>query len=312
MVELARHDRRPTDSAAVPPDASVRLMQPDPIRRYWHWQTQRPVPARLIYGVLDVTDPQHPQRVLTGMEMTPAQGTQDYVLRLNPERDEWRVEIEDQWAEENGGRGATWGRLRFPAAASLSASADGQPRQLSSTSYAVLWKGEMTAFARSPKSLWFVARLARADDPVTDILDLSDAVRTFEGTFLPIIAKSPGLTKYGLPLRWIAISGMIAVSGICLLMLAGGGFWIWRGAVGGVALGRAAVALAAGGVLVGILFSLGFKLLHIHGVPYGYGIFLACELAASVLGIVSWRCRPGKLAAILAPVLALASLLLVA
>ena len=125
-----------------------------------------------------------------GMEMTPAQGAQDYVLRLNPERDEWRVEIEDQWAGENGGRGATWERLKFPAAASLSASADGPPRQLTSTNYAVLWKGEMTAFGHGLKSLWFVVRLARAGDPVTDILDVSDAVRTFDGTSLPIVPKS--------------------------------------------------------------------------------------------------------------------------
>jgi hypothetical protein len=186
VVELARQQQADATSTALRLAASIRLIQPDPVRHYWRWQIQRSMPARLIYGVLEVTDPQHPERVLMGMEKMPAQGVQDYVLRLNPERDQWRVEVEDIWAGESGGRGATWQPLRCPSNADLTATAEGLPRQLTATNYTILWKGEVSTSGRKLKSLWFVARLARVGDPATDLLDPSDAVRTFDGNVLPL------------------------------------------------------------------------------------------------------------------------------
>jgi len=162
------------------------------------------------------------------------------------------------------------------------------------------------------KTIWFVARLAQAGDPVTDILDVSDAVRNFDGTVLPTIPKSHSLPILRVVLPWGRVIAMLVLSGACLVALVGAGLWIWRGHAVGTALGRAALALAVGGLLAGGTVALGVKVLAINGAMYGYGVFLACELAALFLGMVSWRCRPGKVAAVVAPLLALASLLLLA
>ncbi len=51
----------------------------------------------------------------------------------------------------------------------------------------MLWKGELATGGRKLKSLWFVVRLAEAKDPVSNILHLSDAVRTFDGKPLPVV-----------------------------------------------------------------------------------------------------------------------------
>ncbi|HOX57376.1 MAG TPA: serine/threonine-protein kinase [Candidatus Paceibacterota bacterium] len=182
LVESAR-----TNAAMLPLTASVRSLEANQARRYWRWQIKRPTPARLIYGVLDVTDPQHPQRVVTGMEGKGGQGTQDYALRVNPEPDKWKVEIEDAWAGENGGRGAIWEYVRCQTDATVTGTGMRPPATLTTTNYSMLWKGELAGRGgRTLKSLWFVARLAEADDPVKDILGPSDAVRTFDGKPLPI------------------------------------------------------------------------------------------------------------------------------
>ena len=75
--------------------------------------------------------------------------------------------------------------------------------------------------------------------------------------------------------------------------------------------GRIALILSLGGVVAAILVEATVAR-HQPGVMAGYGIFIAFQVAAFVVGLISWRDRLGKSACLTSAILACGSFLLLA
>jgi hypothetical protein len=72
------------------------------------------------------------------------------------------------------------------------------------------------------------------------------------------------------------------------------------------------LVLALAGIWLGLLVGLALPLFPIRGGLFDYGLFLACEMGAFVLGWLARRATPGKAAFIVAAVLMLGCLLFLA
>jgi hypothetical protein len=112
-----------------------------------------------------------------------------------------------------------------------------------------------------------------------------------------------------------SLASLAAIPALLLIGLAGlvaGGLWMGFGVKSGAALGRGALVLALAGIWLGLLAGLALHLFNMRGGLFGYGLFLACEMGAFVLGWLARRATPGKAAFIVAAVLMLGCLLFLA
>jgi serine/threonine protein kinase len=213
-----------------PLPSRVRLMPSEPTRNLWRWRVSRTPGTRIVYGVLDVTDPQRPRQVLMAREDTPlaTASAQDYTLRLLAEAKHWRVEIEDAWAGEDGGRGAVWEKIACPPTATVRPANVEPSGELATNRYHVFWRGDLVSGGKIHKRLCFVARLAEPDDPIQNILDASDRVRSL-GAGAPALTQpqqeqSPLRPEIGV--RFKALFLGIPLLLLSVLAVIGGIVWI--------------------------------------------------------------------------------------
>ena len=106
---------------------------------------------------------------------------------------------------------------------------------------------------------------------------------------------------------------MPIIGGVTLLLLfllIGGIAWITLGVKNGLALGRASLILALFAPTCAILFSIIAGIFNLGTIgPCAYGLFLAGELPAFVMGVMSRKTSAGKAAWIVATALVVLSLL---
>jgi hypothetical protein len=156
---------------------------------------------------------------------------------------------------------------------------------------------------------------AEADGPKGDGASLERApAGSKKESFGPAMERAAEAEEARMASRRMAsLASLAAIPALLLIGLSGlvaGGLWIGFGVKSGAALGRGALVLALAGIWLGLLVGLALHLFNMRGGLFGYGLFLACEMGAFVLGWLARRETPGKAALIVAAVLMLGSLLL--
>jgi len=288
------------DTPGSPLTARVQLMEADPTRRSWRWRVFREPGARMVYGVLDATDPHNPRQVLLGMEndALTLTSSQDYTLRLDPDVEDWRIEIETAWAGENGGRGAIRDTINVPAGARLQAHGSQPSGDLNTDRYHVFWQAELASDQGPLKRLRFVARLAAQDDPVQNILGETDPVRALDEGPFEVHQTGQVLAPLAMRRGFVALPLLLVGLAIGLGAVGVGLWWLYAGARTGKALERLALLLAVGGPLFALLIALVLSRFGIVGGLLFLPAFLAFEIPAFCLGLLSRATGPGKAAMI--------------
>ena len=194
--------------------AKLRWLETNDKLGAYRWRVERPVPLRLVCGVLDVTDEGQPRALLSTIESQVAGGTNDLQFRLelqtntlallttgHPQED-LRVRMEGLAVPKTGGDGHG-ASVAVPVESGSGATLDGLPRtelrvavlsepvSLSVEHYRVLLEVDVVTRAAGgvpvfTKRLQVVMRLAAADDSVEQVLGKGDTIkRVVVGRLLP-------------------------------------------------------------------------------------------------------------------------------
>jgi hypothetical protein len=213
MAEMPRLMPQTTGHAGTNTVARLRWLETNDEQGGYRWRVERPVPLRLVCGVLDVTEEDHPGVLLSAIEPRLAGGTNALtfrlelrtnnlaVLGLEHRKEELRVRIEDLAVPKTSGD-VKPASVAIPLDGFSNVAVDGVPKtvlrvavkndpvSLSAEHYQVLLEVDVLMvpihFPMIPgsvpvpfftKRLQVVMRMASLDDPVEQVLGKSDPAK---------------------------------------------------------------------------------------------------------------------------------------
>jgi tRNA A-37 threonylcarbamoyl transferase component Bud32 len=171
---------RTTGAAGTGP--CVRWLESNHMLGVDRWQVERSAPHRLVCGILDITDADHPKAVLSVLEPRAVTATNRLTLRLEHSGARLRLGIEGpHWLAEGGDTNVAFVDVESFPHAELRVAVRSQAATLSAEHYQVLAEADLIAYVGSfevvARRLQFVMRSASAEDRVKVVLGDGDAAQ---------------------------------------------------------------------------------------------------------------------------------------